>query len=193
MEPGWLSNGIGPSLASETAKERRPMTLSLCIWLGEKSPPGTNTSTSVIRWMQSPEVFATFAGSMFFPHAAVVAGLYAEAVVARRQIRVEGLAAVPGLLPIAVKPIQHVAKQDFFRLDEAQRRVVNSSGHEARRARRWILRLRRRTTRPGGSVRRAWLPFLYWSGRSFNYGCGRRPLKCDNADCPRIARYAAAE
>jgi hypothetical protein len=24
--------------------------------LGEKSPPGTNTSTSVIRWMQSPEV-----------------------------------------------------------------------------------------------------------------------------------------
>jgi len=32
------------------------MTLSLCIWLGEKSPPGTNTSTSVIRWMQSPEV-----------------------------------------------------------------------------------------------------------------------------------------
>ena len=39
-----LSNGIGPSLARETAKERRPMTLSLCIWLEEKSALGTNTS-----------------------------------------------------------------------------------------------------------------------------------------------------
>src|SRR5215469_3088706 len=42
------------------------MTLSLCIWLGEKSPPGTNTSTSVIRWMQSREVSQAFAGSMFY-------------------------------------------------------------------------------------------------------------------------------
>src|SRR6516164_3952207 len=46
------------------------MTLSLCIWLGEKSPPGTNTSTSVIRWMQSREVSHAFAGSMFYVSAA---------------------------------------------------------------------------------------------------------------------------
>jgi len=43
MEPGSRSSGIGPSLAKEIAKERRPMTLSWCIWWEEKSPPGTNT------------------------------------------------------------------------------------------------------------------------------------------------------
>ena len=32
--------------------------------VGEKSPPGTNTSTSIIRWMQSREVSQAFAGSI---------------------------------------------------------------------------------------------------------------------------------
>src|SRR5215469_6264091 len=41
---GWLSSGIGRSLARETAKERRPMTQSLCTWLEEKSLLGPNTS-----------------------------------------------------------------------------------------------------------------------------------------------------
>src|SRR5215469_18698337 len=57
--------------------------------------------------------------ALLVPNAAVVAGLYAEAVVARRQIRIEDLAAIPGLLPITVKPFQHVAKKDLLGRHEA--------------------------------------------------------------------------
>src|ERR1700751_4797694 len=60
MEPGWLSSGIGASLARETAKERRPMTLSLCIWLEEKSPPGTNTSGDSSERFQFKPCYLTY-------------------------------------------------------------------------------------------------------------------------------------
>src|SRR5215469_2205837 len=82
----------------------------------QTEPPGL-----VVRWRNRK----IQRRALLVPHAAVVAGLYAEAVVARRQICVEGLTAIPGLLPIAVKPFQQVEKQDFFRSNEAERRVID--------------------------------------------------------------------
>ena len=48
------------------------------------------------------------------PHAAVVAGDHAEAVVARRKIRIECLPAIAHVLPFAIVAFQHVAKTHSF-------------------------------------------------------------------------------
>src|SRR6266850_175716 len=58
--------------------------------------------------------------SGFIPHTAVIASHDAEAVVARREIRIERLTAVASVLPIAVPAFQLVTKKDLFRRDEAK-------------------------------------------------------------------------
>src|SRR5207237_9809938 len=57
-------------------------------------------------------------------HAAVIAGHDAEAVVARLEIRILRLAVIDDLLPVRVLVLQLVAKMDFLRRDEAQRREM---------------------------------------------------------------------
>src|SRR6266403_6085070 len=62
--------------------------------------------------------------SGFIPHTAVIASHDAEAVVARREIRIERLTASASVLPIAVPALQLVTKKDLFRRDEAERGVI---------------------------------------------------------------------
>src|SRR6266436_9372165 len=63
-------------------------------------------------------------GAGLVPHAAVVTSHDAEAVVAGRKIRVEGLSAIAGVLPIGVVAFQLVTKEYFLRRDQTERRVV---------------------------------------------------------------------
>src|SRR6266852_4092214 len=62
--------------------------------------------------------------SGLIPQTAVIASDDAEAVVARREIRIESLTAIASVLPIAVPVFQLVTKKDLFRRHEAQRRVI---------------------------------------------------------------------
>src|SRR4029450_12723412 len=62
------------------------------------------------------------------PHAAVVRGHHAEAVVAWREVRVDRRATVAGILPLVVVAFQFVAELNLLRGDEAQRRVTNRGG-----------------------------------------------------------------
>ena len=50
----------------------------------------------------------------FVPHAAVIAGDHAEAVVARREIGVERLPAIAGVLPVAILAFQLVREKRLF-------------------------------------------------------------------------------
>ena len=59
------------------------------------------------------------------PHAAVIAGDDAEAVLAWRKIGVERLPTIAGVLPIAIPAFQLVAKEHLFRRDQAERRIVD--------------------------------------------------------------------
>src|SRR5713226_8860132 len=62
--------------------------------------------------------------SGLIPHPAVIASHNAEAVVARREIRIESLTAIASILPIAVPAFQLVTKKNLFRRDEAERGVI---------------------------------------------------------------------
>ena len=88
----------------------------------------------------------------FVPHAAVVAGDDAEAVIARRQVGVEGLPPIAGVLPIAIVALQHVAEAHLLRCDEAQAPCSRSAG---------------RASAPAGSRGRP-----HW--RRHRMSCGRR-------------------
>src|SRR5262249_3484702 len=58
------------------------------------------------------------------PHAAVVAGHDAEAIIARRQIVIERLATRAGILPVMVEALQPEAKENFLPGHEAQIGVI---------------------------------------------------------------------
>ncbi len=59
------------------------------------------------------------------PHAAVVAGDHAKAILARRKIGVERLPAIAGVLPVAIHAFQLVAKEILLRSDETERCIVD--------------------------------------------------------------------
>src|ERR1700746_2675726 len=57
------------------------------------------------------------------PYTAVIASHNAEAVVARREIRIESLTAIAGILPIAVPAFQLVTKAHLLPRPQAERRI----------------------------------------------------------------------
>src|SRR5271168_128644 len=59
------------------------------------------------------------------PHAVVVGGDNAKAVILRRKIRVERLAAIADVLPVAIEAFQSVFEMDLLRRDEVERRVID--------------------------------------------------------------------
>ena len=69
------------------------------------------------------EKFSERAGIV--PHAAVIAGGHAEAVIARRKVRILHLAVVNHLPPVLILALQLEAKMNLFRGNQAQRCVIN--------------------------------------------------------------------
>src|SRR4029434_924641 len=63
--------------------------------------------------------------TFLIPHSAVIRGHQAESVGAWREVRVDRLATVAGILPLVIVAFQFVAELNLLRGDEAQRRVIN--------------------------------------------------------------------
>src|SRR5215468_560610 len=61
----------------------------------------------------------------FVPHAAVVQGDYAEAVIARRKIRIKRLPPIPGLDPVAIVAFELVFELILLRHDKTKGGVVD--------------------------------------------------------------------
>jgi len=59
------------------------------------------------------------------PHAAVIAGAHAEAVVTRRNIAIVRLPAIAGVLPVALPAFQLVAEEYLLLRDETERRIFD--------------------------------------------------------------------
>ena len=64
-------------------------------------------------------------GRRFVPDAVTVGRDHAKGILPRRQIRVEGLPARTGIVPVTVIAVEPVTKLHFLRNRERRRRVIN--------------------------------------------------------------------